>query len=65
MQALRQTNETPTRFARDFDIGDSIQCLRYYAGWADKIVGQVSLALTVWTPLSLSLLRTLDGRGRQ
>ena len=27
---------------RDFDIGDSIQCLRYYAGWADKIAGQVS-----------------------
>ena len=26
---------------RDFDIGDSIQCLRYYAGWADKITGQV------------------------
>lgn len=26
---------------RDFDIGDTIQCLRYYAGWADKIVGQV------------------------
>jgi acyl-CoA reductase-like NAD-dependent aldehyde dehydrogenase len=27
---------------RDFDIADSIQCLRYYAGWADKITGQVS-----------------------
>ena len=26
---------------RDFDIGDSIGCLRYYAGWADKILGQV------------------------
>jgi aldehyde dehydrogenase (NAD+) len=26
---------------RDSDIGDSIQCLRYYAGWADKITGQV------------------------
>ena len=26
---------------RDFDIGDSVQCLRYYAGWADKIIGQV------------------------
>ncbi|KAI9001137.1 NAD-aldehyde dehydrogenase [Trametes punicea] len=25
---------------RDFDIGDSVQCLRYYAGWADKILGQ-------------------------
>lgn len=26
---------------RDYDIGDSVQCLRYYAGWADKIAGQV------------------------
>ena len=31
---------------RDFDIGDSVQCLRYYAGWADKITGQVGLLLT-------------------
>lgn len=27
---------------REVDIADSIGCLRYYAGWADKIVGQVS-----------------------
>jgi aldehyde dehydrogenase (NAD+) len=33
-------NGKPMRIARDFDIGDSIQCLRYYAGWADKIIGQ-------------------------
>ncbi|KAJ3511924.1 hypothetical protein NLJ89_g3816 [Agrocybe chaxingu] len=33
-------NGKPTRIARDFDIGDSVQCLRYYAGWADKIMGQ-------------------------
>jgi len=33
-------NGKPVRIARDFDIGDTIQCLRYYAGWADKIVGQ-------------------------
>ena len=26
---------------RDFDIYDSVNCLRYYAGWADKIMGQV------------------------
>jgi aldehyde dehydrogenase (NAD+) len=26
--------------ARDFDIADSIQCLRFYAGYADKICGQ-------------------------
>ncbi|KIJ70182.1 hypothetical protein HYDPIDRAFT_104857 [Hydnomerulius pinastri MD-312] len=33
-------NGKPVKIARDFDIGDSIQCLRYYAGWADKILGQ-------------------------
>ncbi|KAJ3999517.1 aldehyde dehydrogenase domain-containing protein [Lentinula boryana] len=33
-------NGKPVAVARDFDIGDSIQCLRYYAGWADKITGQ-------------------------
>ncbi|PPQ64704.1 hypothetical protein CVT24_008331 [Panaeolus cyanescens] len=33
-------NGKPFKIARDFDIGDSIQCLRYYAGWADKIIGQ-------------------------
>ncbi|KAJ6516000.1 aldehyde dehydrogenase domain-containing protein [Mycena sanguinolenta] len=33
-------NGKPVRIARDFDIGDSVQCLRYYAGWADKIAGQ-------------------------
>ena len=31
---------------RDFDIGDSVQCLRYYAGWADKISGQVGFPFT-------------------
>ncbi|KAJ8086514.1 hypothetical protein PM082_005337 [Marasmius tenuissimus] len=33
-------NGKPVKVARDFDIGDTIQCLRYYAGWADKITGQ-------------------------
>ncbi|KAF9263495.1 NAD-aldehyde dehydrogenase [Marasmius fiardii PR-910] len=33
-------NGKPVKIAKDFDIGDSIQCLRYYAGWADKITGQ-------------------------
>ncbi|KAJ7507709.1 aldehyde dehydrogenase domain-containing protein [Mycena galericulata] len=33
-------NGKPVKIARDFDIGDSVQCLRYYAGWADKITGQ-------------------------
>ncbi|KAH8106050.1 NAD-aldehyde dehydrogenase [Cristinia sonorae] len=33
-------NGKPVKVARDFDIGDSVACLRYYAGFADKIVGQ-------------------------
>ena len=33
------------QLCRDFDIGDSVQCLRYYAGWADKIIGQVKISL--------------------
>ncbi|KAJ7781335.1 aldehyde dehydrogenase domain-containing protein [Mycena metata] len=33
-------NGKPVRIARDFDIGDSVQCLRYFAGWADKLAGQ-------------------------
>lgn len=33
-------NGKPFRYARDFDIADSVQALRYYAGWADKITGQ-------------------------
>lgn len=37
--------ETLSILYRDFDIGDTVQCLRYYAGWADKIVGQVSSQL--------------------
>ncbi|KAH7105698.1 NAD-aldehyde dehydrogenase [Auriculariales sp. MPI-PUGE-AT-0066] len=34
-------NGKPNRFARDSDIGDSIACLRYFAGWTDKDGGQV------------------------
>ncbi|PVF93369.1 putative aldehyde dehydrogenase [Serendipita vermifera] len=33
-------NGKPVRIARDGDIVDSIACLRYYAGWADKLTGQ-------------------------
>ncbi|KAJ7937139.1 aldehyde dehydrogenase domain-containing protein [Mycena leptocephala] len=34
-------NGKPVRIARDFDIGDPCRsCLRYYAGWADKLAGQ-------------------------
>nr|GAT54025.1 NAD-aldehyde dehydrogenase [Mycena chlorophos] len=33
-------NGKPFKVARDFDIGDSVQCLRYYAGWADKMGGE-------------------------
>ena len=33
-------NGKPVSIARDSDIKDSISCLRYFAGWADKIAGQ-------------------------
>ncbi len=36
----------------DFDIGDSVGCLRYYAGWADKVQGttvEVSPSKLVYT----------------
>ncbi|KAF7331987.1 Aldehyde dehydrogenase [Mycena kentingensis (nom. inval.)] len=33
-------NGKPFKVARDYDIADSVQCIRYYAGWADKIAGQ-------------------------
>ncbi|KAF9219696.1 Aldedh-domain-containing protein [Gyrodon lividus] len=28
-------------WARNADVAGSIDCIRYYAGWADKVVGQV------------------------
>lgn len=34
-------NGKPLREARMFDIQGSIECFRYYAGWADKIEGEV------------------------
>ncbi|KAF8627237.1 hypothetical protein AX15_004472 [Amanita polypyramis BW_CC] len=53
-------NGKPVRIARDSDIGDSVQCLRYYAGWADKITGQslevdnkVKLAFTRHEPIGV------------
>ncbi|KZS97561.1 NAD-aldehyde dehydrogenase, partial [Sistotremastrum niveocremeum HHB9708] len=33
-------NGKPVKFALGGDITDTIGCFRYYAGWADKIVGQ-------------------------
>jgi len=37
--------------ARNIDVAGSIECLRYYAGWADKISGNVlevdSLSVTI------------------
>lgn len=35
--------ETVLNIQRDGDIADSIACLRYYAGWADKLTGQVRI----------------------
>ncbi|HYW09212.1 MAG TPA: betaine-aldehyde dehydrogenase [Longimicrobium sp.] len=34
-------NGKPVREARMIDIKESIDCFRYYAGWADKIEGEV------------------------
>ncbi|HEV2148197.1 MAG TPA: aldehyde dehydrogenase family protein [Longimicrobiaceae bacterium] len=34
-------NGKPYREARGFDIKDSAECFRYYAGWADKVEGEV------------------------
>jgi aldehyde dehydrogenase (NAD+) len=34
-------NGKPVREARMIDIKESIDCFRYYAGWADKIAGDV------------------------
>jgi aldehyde dehydrogenase (NAD+) len=34
-------NGKPFREARMFDIAGAIECFRYYAGWADKIEGEV------------------------
>lgn len=36
-----QDNGKPLREARMFDINGAIECFRYYAGWADKIEGEV------------------------
>ncbi|CAE6504780.1 unnamed protein product [Rhizoctonia solani] len=33
-------NGKPVTVARDVDVADSVGCLRYYAGWADKNHGQ-------------------------
>ena len=38
--AAMQRPTSNVAMRRDFDIGDSVQCLRYYAGWADKIQGK-------------------------
>jgi aldehyde dehydrogenase (NAD+) len=34
-------NGKPLREARMFDVEGSIECFRYYAGWADKMEGEV------------------------
>lgn len=31
------------RITREVDIPDSVSCLRYYAGWADKVQGRVMM----------------------
>jgi aldehyde dehydrogenase (NAD+) len=48
------------RIAREGDVGDSVACLRYYAGLADKIFGQTidqfgdeKLAYTLHQPIGV------------
>jgi acyl-CoA reductase-like NAD-dependent aldehyde dehydrogenase len=59
-------NGKPVKVARDFDIGDSIQCLRYYAGtwqWITiwKYDTHVRLSLkTGWADKILGEVRTLE-----
>ena len=36
-----RNNGKPLREARAFDVEGTIECFRYYAGWADKIDGEV------------------------
>lgn len=52
-QVLMQMFNLVVVRARDYDIGDSIQCLRYYAGWADKITGQVGAIMCLSSTDSL------------
>lgn len=37
---LTLESDSLTYIFSDFDLGDVTACLRYYAGWADKITGQ-------------------------
>lgn len=51
-------NGKPVSIARDVDIEMAIKCLRYFAGWADKIQGKTiscentaSMAFTIHEPI--------------
>jgi len=53
-------NGKPVSIARDVDIGLAIKCLRYFAGWADKISGKTipventaSMAFTIHEPIGV------------
>ncbi|KAF1816868.1 retinal dehydrogenase 2 [Eremomyces bilateralis CBS 781.70] len=52
-------NGKPYTVARDEDLGEVIGCFKYYAGWADKVHGQVidtspaKLAYTIREPLGV------------
>ncbi|OJA12632.1 hypothetical protein AZE42_04484 [Rhizopogon vesiculosus] len=42
LAALEASDNGKTfNFARNVDVAGSIDCIRYYAGWADKVTGQV------------------------
>ncbi|BGO91993.1 hypothetical protein NBRC10512v2_004257 [Rhodotorula toruloides] len=51
------------RIARDLDIGDTIGCLRYYAGWAGKVHGE-TIETAPKTKLAYTLLEPLGVAGQ-
>lgn len=53
-------NGKPVSIARDVDIAMAVKCLRYFAGWADKIQGKTipventdSMAFTIHEPIGV------------
>ena len=38
-----------------FDVEGSIECLRYFAGWADKIHGDTIPGIIFWLPYLLGI----------
>jgi hypothetical protein len=44
--------------AKYFDITDAVACLRYYAGWADKVHGKtIEVGTRIWVQDNLLTVR--------